>query len=618
MRLLEPRTVDARVGNRDMDVRHPGAGLPGISDPQLGGVLRLGGALKVPDTALDADELAEQQLYENWDQPYPHPFQSALAALINLADDYGAQTAQAAHGSLESVAASFAESETVTAADPDPLVTPPLYGRWHALTSRLLTEPDGTPQTPNDNWVHELNLDPRFRVPAGTGGRIVRAHEEEFMQAAWEQLGDVLEANKRIRAAQFAREVGYVHHANHLEPLRQAASGQLLTVTALLQSRVVPAAVLAVGAPPPTVAASLADSIVGGTPLSAVMRRVTRPGSRLMRGLPFAPAGEDDDGPDLAASGNGSAPRRQDLLERINAGEVSAAPPKAVPPGVVSVDALEEELAGPIIRLGDEEPPGLVISDPVPNPVGTLPTSADFVISLPGEGVQPTPGGADSSEAARFKLALNDSYAAFNSAFRAGAAPPRTALDLNAAAEVTMAALHPDLTVPRRALGGIALPDRFLPPAGDGDEPPPIELRAVSLQQPDPLGEVMAYPVIDLPMFRPLIDMSPDLFCPNVNLVPPDSITLLETNPAVHRVLPGRPEPRDGPRAAVARVSDRPARHRLPSVLGRARGAAASVRDPRRAPRAAARHPADRTRGRRRRYSAGTTTAARRPRTSSW
>jgi hypothetical protein len=37
--------------------------------------------------------------------------------------------------------------------------------------------------------------------------------------------------------------------------------------------------------------------------------------------------------------------------------------------------------------------------------------------------------------------------------------------------------------------------------------------------------------VIDLPMFRPLVDTSPDLFCPNVNEVPPNSITLLETNP---------------------------------------------------------------------------------------
>ena len=49
VRLLKPRGVDARVGNRDMDVRQPGSGLPGIDDPALGGVLRLGGALKVPD-----------------------------------------------------------------------------------------------------------------------------------------------------------------------------------------------------------------------------------------------------------------------------------------------------------------------------------------------------------------------------------------------------------------------------------------------------------------------------------------------------------------------------------------------------------------------------------------
>src|SRR5439155_1120767 len=95
--------------------------------------------------------------------PYPHPFQQALAALVNLSDDYQV------HG--------------VAGTDPDPLVTPPLYGRWHALASRLLTNRDGTPVTPNDNWVHELNLDPRFRVPAGTGGRVVREHEEEFRQA---------------------------------------------------------------------------------------------------------------------------------------------------------------------------------------------------------------------------------------------------------------------------------------------------------------------------------------------------------------------------------------------------------------------------------------------------
>ena len=531
-RLLKPRGVDARVGNRDMDVRQPGAGLPGNDNPQLGGGLRLGGALKVPETALSPEELAEQELYENWDQPYPHPFQQALAALINLSDDYTTRTVPAAHQSLVAVSDSFATSETVAADDPDPLITPPLYGRWHALTSRLLTDPDGTPATPDDNWVHELNLDPRFRVPAGTGGRVVREHEEEFMRAAWDQLGDVLDANKRIRAAQFAREVTFVYHRRHLEPLRQAATGLMLTLSAPLQSRVVPDAGTAVAlgraaGPPPTVATVIADSVVAGTPLSPAMRRVTRPGSKLMRRLPFGPGHGTGGGVDLGRDGEeGQPPGRHELLDRMNSGAVTAAPPKTAPEGVVTVDRLEEELSGPIIGAA---PASDAAEGRIPNPVPELPTSSDFVISLPGEGVHPTGGGADSAEAVRFKQALNEMYAAFNSAADAGVVPPRLSTDLGVIAEATMDGVHPDLTVPRRALGGIALPDRFLPPEPDGGGGGPSRRRAVPA--PDALGEVMAYPVIDLPMFRPLADLSPELFCPNVNLVPPDSITLLETNP---------------------------------------------------------------------------------------
>ena len=55
VRLLEPQPVDTRVGRRDMDVQRPGSNLPGITDPDLGGVLQLGGALRVPRASLDAD-----------------------------------------------------------------------------------------------------------------------------------------------------------------------------------------------------------------------------------------------------------------------------------------------------------------------------------------------------------------------------------------------------------------------------------------------------------------------------------------------------------------------------------------------------------------------------------
>ena len=40
----------------------------------------------------------------------------------------------------------------------------------------------------------------------------------------------------------------------------------------------------------------------------------------------------------------------------------------------------------------------------------------------------------------------------------------------------------------------------------------------------------MAYPEIDLPMYEPLKAISAELFLPNINLIEPNSITLLETN----------------------------------------------------------------------------------------
>ena len=91
--LLKPRPVDPQVGARDMDVQDPGSNIPGINDAQLGGVLKLGGALRVPDEDLTTAQLQERQKFENWDQPYPHPFQTALAAFVDLPDAYCGQLA---------------------------------------------------------------------------------------------------------------------------------------------------------------------------------------------------------------------------------------------------------------------------------------------------------------------------------------------------------------------------------------------------------------------------------------------------------------------------------------------------------------------------------------------
>jgi hypothetical protein len=71
----------------------------------------------------------------------------------------------------------------------DPIITPPVYGRWHAFVDTL---------TNKNDWVHQLNLHPSHRAAAGLGTRVVQEHQEEFMEMAWNQIGPINEANQRI------------------------------------------------------------------------------------------------------------------------------------------------------------------------------------------------------------------------------------------------------------------------------------------------------------------------------------------------------------------------------------------------------------------------------------
>ena len=97
VRLLKPRPTDGRIGRRDIDVQRPGANIEGIIDEpgtaesdRLGGILKLGGALRIPDAYYDEEELALVEKYRDWPAigGFPHRFQRDLAQFINLADSY--------------------------------------------------------------------------------------------------------------------------------------------------------------------------------------------------------------------------------------------------------------------------------------------------------------------------------------------------------------------------------------------------------------------------------------------------------------------------------------------------------------------------------------------------
>jgi hypothetical protein len=258
------------------------------------------------------------------------------------------------------------------------------------------------------------------------------------------------------------------------------------------------------------------------------------------------------------------------LLARINTGAVSAAPPKAVPPGLPTVDQAAGAahpagvpvwilnllaaypwlpyavlllavllavillvvlpwptgliaaivVAGALIYLfwllqrwasGDAPAQTISEANQTPASVDQLPNSPDFVLGDPGSTFRPSTGATDSPTAVRFKGALRDWYTLLTAGNAAALRPPLVPLDLTGMTSALIAALDPRITIQRRGLSLIAIPPWIRDLVGET------------------FDEVMAYPKIDLPMYVPL-KKPIELLLPNINLIAPNSITLIETN----------------------------------------------------------------------------------------
>ncbi len=533
----KPTTVDPQVGRRPIDVLDPGANLPAI--PELGGILRLGGALRAPTSTLGTDDLADHEKFENWGGPpahpagYPHPFQTDLAKLVNLATDYSDLSATDANTNT-----GIPDVED----DEDPLIVPPLYGRWHALASRL----DDTLADPAEHrWVEELNLDPRHRVAAGIGTGVVQQNQEPYMEAAWQQVGKVLEGNAKIRFGQMAMLTSLIWHRRELTVMHAEAPERLLALTAPVQRRV-----LADGM---TVAHSMQQSTAPPALVSKVFRQSLRPRARIGRLVGFT----------AAASAT-------TLIERVNKGEVSAAPTKVVAPTLPTGPKLADQLgsgtslsdsvrdllrrfrwwrwavlgvalliafvlllvkpvlgivAGLILvaaailliwwlgrKLRDADALDALDADTrSPDAVDRLPGASDFDIAPTGRAPTEPHRGSDNATAKRFKEALRNTYSV-DVAERELPRVVRHTLDLGVIGAATVAGLDPIATVPKRILGSLEIPGR------------------IAVERVEDFGEVMVYPEIDTPMYQPLKDRSSEYFLPNIQLLPNNSVTLLETN----------------------------------------------------------------------------------------
>jgi hypothetical protein len=122
-------------------------------------------------------------------------------------------------------------------------------------------------------------------------------------------------------------------------------------------------------------------------------------------------------------------------------------------------------------------------------------------------------GNADSAEAANFRHALRDAFNVYQSP--PPPAPVRPPLDMNNAVSQVRLSLNPALAIPRRAEFMLKIP---------------AKIKDSYLRPNRTIVQVMAHPVFPEPMYRPLRDLSPELLVPNLELIPNNTISLMETN----------------------------------------------------------------------------------------
>jgi hypothetical protein len=531
---LQPRPMDGRVGIRGLDGEHPEWGLtagtdlgPILPTDEKQTVVGLEGALKSPQTRPRPPAVEPSR-------PFFHQLQDVL---------------------------NFPETLRANPATADlPVVSPPIYGEHHALRH--------TVDVTGADWLDALNRDPRSRVPAGFGVRVVQDNQEGYVSRAWAQVQRILEANRRIRLIAYAMQAS------------QAVYGNLAAKLAPEEKVVFFAPVLSkVRGSATTLRHQLGESTLPPAAVSGALRRLSRARGPVGRRLLAADASFSHGG----------------LVRGMAEGRLVAAPPKPVPadlptdteaagrlPGaklpswlrflvdrrllllavllalvvlfalasgawVVSAVVAAAAVAGFVVleaiarrssevtsivdpkavaKAVESAPPQsdfrFTETDPVvpPSPrpgtqvttaADATSTSADAVHFTEVTSVTAAPGGGDTLEARSFRLAA----AALNRRLDFTVAEPvRVQFDLGNAAEKLTAAVDPLVAFPLRLAAGVRFtfdPDWLL--------------------RPENLVPAMAYPDFDDPMYAPLRDLSSELLLPNLELIPPNTITLLVTNP---------------------------------------------------------------------------------------
>jgi hypothetical protein len=122
--------------------------------------------------------------------------------------------------------------------------------------------------------------------------------------------------------------------------------------------------------------------------------------------------------------------------------------------------------------------------------------------------------GEDGKLAANYRAAMFDHLTATGVLLNAPDIKQGLPLDLPQVQMSLLDRLNPNITIPARVNARIK-----------------AEGSMIAWTPEDPIEPIMAHPVFPQPMYEPLRDLSPDYLVPGVDLIPPNTVTLLETNP---------------------------------------------------------------------------------------
>ena len=520
--LIQPRILDEHIGIRPMDCKQPGFVLVDAN-----GMLRPGGAAGLPVPAPDMQglegALKTDRTESNPKVFTPNAFQDELQILVNLPDTITTDF-DAAPGSDED----FLN---------DPIVTLPFYGQNHARqhkTDKVLLD------VTNDGWLHDLNRDPRTRVPAAFGTLVVQKNQEKLMQRAWQQVQKIYAANRVVRGFRFVTEVSTLYSTQFFATLGPA---KLLAVTAAVHAKVLGS--------PTTIRHQLRASALRAPVFSGAFRRLARPAGKLARRLEAA-----------------ATPLRYEaLVEAVNTGRANPAPPRTVPSGLASVDdvaasiqphtfgafmqwLIEHRTLALIVALAvlglaafasgawlvcaalagaavgahrwlaaqaERSAASAILTEPV-RAIAALestPPRPEFGVRIAGEATAApaTPGpndGGDSVEAAHFRKAAIQLQQRL--AIRLPEPAALLAFDMQNGHAKLARAIDPRVAFPKRFSAQVKIP-------------------GATFDKPEEIVEAMAHPDFEDAMYAPLRDISKELLIPNLDLIPPNTIGILETNP---------------------------------------------------------------------------------------